>query len=464
MSRALFWLLLLAAPARAAERDVVEVALGGSTLVSLDGAVGKVTLTDPSIADVQPAGADLLIIGRKVGETNLLLLGNGRQETRLVKVALPARAVQSELAALLPGEHITARAVGGALVLAGTVSAAPVVSQAEEIAMGALRSPAIAALGVAPNVINLLRVEARQQVQLEVKFAEVNRRSLREMGVDAVGGTSGGRFGAAVGGTAVGLSPVTEPNSPLQQFTARPNSVGAFFVGLSGGRFPFAATLNLLAQRDLARTLAEPTLVAMSGHPARFLAGGELPFEISTGLGNSTVEFKAFGIELIFTPTVLGDETMQLETAVSVSAPDPTVTIISGGVQTQGFKRRASSTTVRLRDGQSFAIAGLLSDEIENQVKKVPGLGDVPILGLLFSSKAYNRRETELVVVVTARLVDPIDGALPPLPGEDRVTDPTDLELFLLNVHAPDAPIAPARRAPGAPAARSPSGSLGFWR
>ncbi len=473
--------ILVAVPVlaqRGEPQNVVSVSLGGSSVVDLGGARGRVTLTDPSVAEITPAGAGLLVIGRKVGETNLILTGSGGQETWLIKVSLPAQAIQAELRRMFPREDIDARAVGGALVLVGVVSDTPLVKQAEDIALGYLASPSIAALGVKPNVINLLTVRARQQVQLEVKFAEVSRRSLREMGVNGVGGLANGRVGAATGRTGVGDTDPrpkeagydrqsTRPGVPGQVFTPNEGAVGAIFVGLRDGKFPFAATLNLLAVRDLSRTLAEPTLVSMSGQTARFLAGGEVPILKPSGLGSVTIEYKPFGIELGFSPTVMEDRTIHLQTNVAVSALDPTLNVVLDGFSIPGFKKREGSTSLRLRDGQSFAMAGLLSDEIANVVQKVPGLGDIPILGALFSSKSFVRRETELVVVVTARLVEPLDGEAPILPGEDRSSDPTDLELFFLNVDEPSRKRRPDRFGGGNAAVtprRQLVGRVGFWR
>lgn len=449
---------------------VIEVSLGGSTTVRMRQA-GRVTLTDPTVADVSAAGGGLLVVGRKVGETNLILSGSGRPFTYLVKVTLPARAIQSELARMFPNEDIEARAVGGALVLVGEVGAATVVTQAEEVALGYLASPSIAALGVRPNVINLLQVKGRQQVQLEVTFAEVQRTSLREMGVNFNGGTEGGGVGAALGRGAVAAPGIAgQPAQAFKTETGGTNApAGAIFFGLDSGAFPFAATLNLLAQNLLAKTLAQPTLVALSGEKADFLAGGELPIAVPSGFQNVAIQFKPFGIQLGFTPTVLADRTIQLETGVSVSAPDSSLAIELNGFRIPALTTRSSSTTVRLRDGQSFAIAGLLSSEMTNVVRKVPGFGDIPILGVLFSSKEFNRKETELVVVVTATLVDPMDAdAVPPLPGQDTVSDPTDLELFLLNIHEPKGKRRMPRR--GEPVGAAPGknvgpvGAVGFWR
>ncbi len=458
--------------------DVIEVSLGGSSMVSLN-ASGQVTLTDPSIADVTPMpGGMLLIIGRHVGETNLILRGSDQHEW-LVKVTLPAQAIQNELQQMFPRQEISAKAVGGSLVLSGEVDSAPMVVDAEEVALGYLRSPSFADLGVQPHVINLLKVKDRQQVQLEVRFAEVGRNSIREIGVNANGGLQNGRVAAATGQSAViDANPRTTapeamstvPGMPVQAMNSSSTAAGAIFVGMQNGKFPFAATLNLLAQRELAKTLAEPTLVAMSGQEASFLSGGEIPFLIPAGMGNVAVEFKPFGIQLGFSPTVMSDSTIQLQTNVVVSAPDSTTSVVTSGVSVPGLKSRQAATTVRLRDGQSFVIAGLLSDEIENSLKKVPGLGDIPILGTLFSSKSFSRKETELIVVVTAHLVNPLDADdVPRLPGEDRISDPTDLELFLLNVTEPNAKVEntrrqPQRRAESTPMSRTPVGRVGFWR
>jgi pilus assembly protein CpaC len=248
--------------------------------------------------------------------------------------------------------------------------------------------------------------------------------------------------------------------------------MGTIFVGKNTGKFPFAAALNLLSERTLARTLAEPTLVAVSGQTASFLAGGEYPVPVSgSAFSAPSVDYKPVGVEMSFHPTVLDDDTIELVTTTQVTARDPT---LDNGTLA-GFKKRMSSTTVRLRDGQSFAVAGVLTDDMENTLREMPGLGQLPILGLLFSSKDFQRRQTELIVVVTARLAEPLDpGQLPTLPGQDRVNDPSDLELFLLNLNEIDAPRQSARpsasggsgveEVEGALLGGRPVGPIGFWR
>ena len=461
-----------ALPAPATAQDdrtdaTVEVSLGGSTVISPGGGVSRATLTDPSVAEVQPAGGGLILIGRRVGETNLILFSSSGQSTMLVKVTLPARAVQSELQRAFGREDVEARAVGGAIVLVGAVTSGAIVEQAEELVMGYLMSPSFQSLGVMPKVINLLRVKQKQQVMLEVKFAEVTRSSVRAMSTDLSVSMDTGRV-------AFGQGVVPTPGAAPQS-VADKGGAPTLFVGKADGKFPFGAALTLLGQKSLSRTLAEPTLVAASGQQAKFLAGGEIPLVVQgNAFSAASVTYKPVGVFLTFQPTVLEDETIELITETGVSAVDSSVA--SGGYT--GFKTRSSSTTVRLRNGQSFAIAGVLSDEIENAFQFMPGLGQIPIIGNLFSSKEFRRRESELMIVVTAHLTEPVDpGQMPPLPGEDRVNDPTDLELFLLNIPDPDAPAAggPGGGPRGRPAVesadegkvlseRAPAGRIGFWR
>jgi pilus assembly protein CpaC len=472
----LFVIAALFMPAAVLAQRLIEVPVGGAETVSMGGVSGKVKITDPSVAAVERFGSDVIVLGRKLGETNLLLSSSDTSESWLIKVHLPVKAIQNEVERSFKGQDITVRAVGGSIVLNGVVQSVPTVTQVEAVVMGYLESPNLIELGVQPKVINLLQVKTRQQVQLEVKFAEVDRKSMREIGVNfAAQSTSGDmQLGARSGANGTGGlynfgddSSYTDGTQTLSQqsSTAGPavvratstnSAFGTFFFGMNGDAFPFVAALNLLTQSSLSRTLAEPILVAMSGQEASFLAGGEIPFQVTTGLGTSNVQFKPYGVELKFNPTVLENDTIQLQTTVSMSAPDSSESVQG----TIGFKRRATSTTVRMRDGQSFAISGMLTDEMSNVVREVPGLGSLPILGVLFKSKAYERQETELIVVVTARLVDPLEAEdMPPLPGEDMLSDPNDVQLFLLNVDETDKKKSMRKRRP-----RRPAGSVGFTR
>src|SRR5262249_6662379 len=240
-----------------------------------------------------------------------------------------------------------------------------------------------------------------QQVQLEVKFAEVSRTGLREMGVNLFHKDASGRFlGGVISSTTPfgtfltipGTGGLTPEIPPAPQGSA----FSLFFSGLPSR--PFSAMLSILESNGLAKLLAEPTLVAMSGQEAKFLAGGEFPIPISTGLGAVGIQWKKFGIILNFTPTVVSDGFLHLKLQTEVSDIDARRTVSVGGFSIPGLASRQSETTVRLSDGQSFAIAGLLSDRMRQQVDKVPILGDVPILGALFRSVSYRRDESELLV------------------------------------------------------------------
>src|SRR5262249_49497104 len=226
--------------------------------------------------------------------------------------------------------------------------------------------------------------------------------------------------------------------------------------------------VSLLEQNQLAKTLAEPTLVAMTGQEARFLAGGEFPIPLASGFGTVQVEFKKFGIQLKFTPTVLSDGLINLKLATEVSEIDSTLSITIGGFSVPGLGSRQSETTVRLRDGQSFAIAGLLSDRVRSTIGKLPILGDIPVLGALFRSTQYRRDETELLVVVTVHLVRPLAaGEAPMLPGTDELSDPNDGELFFLGRNSKlGAPSVTARPGEAIPVEMpgAPAGPIGFER
>jgi pilus assembly protein CpaC len=206
----------------------------------------------------------------------------------------------------------------------------------------------------------------------------------------------------------------------------------------------------------------------MTGQQARFLAGGEFPIPLASGLGTVQVTYKKFGIQLTFTPTVLSDGLVNLQLATEVSEIDPTLGVQLGGFSVPGLTTRQSDSTVRLRDGQSFAIAGLLSDKVRNTVAKVPGLGDIPILGALFRSSSFRRDETELLVVITARLVHPVGPHdAPVLPGGEEVNDPDDFEMFLLGRTARDASHPPSRgEAISVPGHHlgGPTGEVGYMR
>jgi pilus assembly protein CpaC len=201
-------------------------------------------------------------------------------------------------------------------------------------------------------------------------------------------------------------------------------------LGFSAGSLEFAVLLEALESKGVVRTLAEPNLTALSGQEAKFLAGGEYPIPVSSTDGVVTIEYKPFGVELNFTPVVVDGDIINLTINASVSSIDTTVTLQNDGFSLNAFKRRETSTTVEMRDGESFAIAGLLQDDFRDLNGQVPWLGDIPVLGALFRSAEYERAQSELVIIVTPHLVTPTRGEALALPT-DRIKLPTEKDLFL---------------------------------
>lgn len=448
-----------AAAAARADRSAT-VTVGSSQYLRMGKQVSRVAVADGEVAQVTAFDPDqLLISGLRPGRTTATVWVGGEAKVIAVEVTWPIDEMRAALRKALPtGDGLDVAAAGQAVILTGQVRSAEDVERAEQIVTGIAAGAYDAGT---PTVVNAMTIAGAQQVQLEVAFAEVSRSSLREIGFnfwskDYFAGKGAGYAGGMLSpGTDLnGLSPETGGNPDLGNLNSEDAGFGSDGTPLGGavplvsaplsgafgfvfsstlGGFPFSAALSLLSSKGYARTLAEPTLVAMSGKSASFLAGGEFPVPLPQTLGQIGVEYRKFGIQLVFTPTVSGDE-ITLDLGVTVSDIDPSIGIRLASTQVPGLRERHSQTTVRLVDGQSFVVAGLISDEVRSTVDKVPVLGDLPVLGTLFRSSAYRRQETELLVVVTAHLVQPLDER-PLLPGETTTVDPGDLELFLLGRH-----------------------------
>ncbi|MBL9017536.1 MAG: type II and III secretion system protein family protein [Myxococcales bacterium] len=467
--------LLMAAPVFAQPRvvsqaeasEVMKLQVGETKLLQLSEKIIRIAVADPGIADVQVVTEEqVLITAKSVGMTNVTMW-NASNKPLVVSLGIARNLDQlrGQLDKLFPGERITVGSVGDLVILSGTVSDVRVPTRAAELA--SLYSEKVA---------NQIEVSGDQQVELEVRFAEVSRTGLRKIGMNFlwqdnargyVGGqatpstTTGsylaGNNNLTIPGTGAGGPPLVSAPSAAQAFNL------FFSTGLS--KFPFSTVLSILSQEGLAKILAEPTLVALSGQEASFHAGGEVPILIARQLGEVSVEYKKFGVRLKFTPTVLGRRVINTKLMVEVSEPDPTSGATLGGFSIPGFRTRSSDTTVRIEDGESFAIAGLLSDSVRSTVQKIPILGSIPVLGMLFRSSAFQREETELMVVVRARLVRPLGGDEKiALPGEDELNDPTDWELFVLGDISPKKASRPKRPARGTASSYGPSGPIGFVR
>jgi len=461
----------------ASAEDILEQTLSipykGSKLLELTGKASQISVSDSKILGVKLLeDRDLLVTGKKLGEAHITVLrSNNTSITYKVRVEIPAAALKEKLRAVLPRSPINIDAVGRSLVLSGEV-ADPIVSQrATKLVQAYLRG-----LDLDATVLNFLTIRGLQQVQLRVKIAEVSRSSLRQLGVNywfresntkSAGGIlapgtqlntnlapSMGETGTALqpGGTMTPVGAV--PQVPMLSPAFSTDAFGLLFATQAGSSFPMSIAVNLLHHKGLAKILSEPTLVAYSGQKAKFLAGGEFPVPIPQSLGTVGIEYKKFGVQLEFTPTVLAKNTIHLKVSVAVSDKDQ-----SGSVQIQGttvpaLSTRHSETTVRLKSGQSFAIAGLLHDKQANSNSKIPLLGDIPLIGMLFRKSAVQRQETELVILATAHAVQPLQaGKVPPLPGEDEFSDPSSLSFFLLGTIDADEPRKPDR---------GPAGPVGF--
>jgi len=284
------------------------------------------------------------------------------------------------------------------------------------------------------KVVNMLSVEGVQQVMLQVRFVEMQRSTAKDLHLNLASPASpakGSGFQIVTG------DDITSNNGALSVNTTNATSFGALLSRIATGSGDMTILFDALETRGLVKTLAEPNLVTMSGDTANFLAGGEFPIPIASssavgsgGVPTVTVDFKQFGIGLAFTPTILKDGLINLVVNPEVSSIDPTTSVNTGLVSVPGLKVRRAHTTVELRDGESFTIAGLLQQDYQNNIRQFPWLGELPVLGALFRSTDFQRDETELVIVVTPHLVIPRKGA--GATPADHFLPPSDFELFLL--------------------------------
>ena len=294
--------------------------------------------------------------------------------------------------------------------------------------------------GAPPRIINLLRVAGSQQVMLKVRIAELNRTAMRLIGCNFLGVDphTGGIVGSQIAGPTSYLGTISD-NHLSGSASLGPNGANSTVFGIfQHANFEFS--LTALRENGLLKVLAEPNLVALNGQLASFLAGGEFPVPVpqvsASGVAPTiTVQFSEFGVRLGFVPYILDGDVIRLTVAPEVSNIDFTiaVTLVAGGSPVPGLDTRKAQTTVELREGQTLAIAGLLQLTLSGQTNRIPGLGDLPIIGPFFSNTNSGRIEKELVVLVTPYLVEPMShGQVPPTPG-DEVKEPNDLEFFFLN-------------------------------
>lgn len=409
------------AKAVATEAQRLELGVGKSKVVDLDTSIKRASLANPEVADtVVLSPKQIYLTGKAIGVTTLTLWKENGELFSVfdITVTPDLSQLREQLHKMLPGEKdVAVTATHDHVTLSGTISNLARQSRALEIAES-----------YAPKkVVNLLQVGGAQQVMLEVRVAEMNRDLIRQIGVNMSGVGQGNNFGV----TALNnLTSMTGPGSlsgPMGQFVS--GAVNAL-VRFQTGDITWTGFIDALKQEDVVKVLAKPTLVAISGQEAQFLSGGEFPFPIPQAFGVVTIQFKKFGVGLAFTPTVLTNNRISMAVSPEVSELD-----FSNALQIEGFTiptiaTRRATTVVELADGQSFAVAGLLKDNVREAVKKFPVLGDIPVLGALFRSSRFVKNQTELVIIVTPHFVKPLDMVQQPLPT-DTFIEPNDWEFYL---------------------------------
>ncbi|AUQ89203.1 putative bacterial type II/III secretion system protein [Phaeobacter inhibens] len=400
----------------------LEVPMNRAVVVESDVPFSELSIANPSIADISSlSDRTIYVLGKSPGLTTLTLLdASGRLITNVdVRVAADVSEFKERLRQILPGEKIEVRTANDGIVLSGVVSSSARLQRALDLAER-----------YAPErVSNLMSVGGVQQVMLKVRFAEMQRTVSKSLSASL--GVKGGNSVGVNGGTSTLNTQGALTNSLSGNIPAGNDNTGAFVFGFNAGAFQVNLLLEALEQKGVVRTLAEPNLSALSGQEAKFLAGGEYPIPVAQEDGIITIEFKPFGIELNFIPRVVDADVINLEMKAAVSAIDPTNSIELNGLSIAAFSRRESVTTVEMRDGESFAIAGLIRDEFRDNSSQLPWIGDVPVLGSLFRSANYQRAQTELVIIVSAHLVTPTRGEALSLPT-DRIRPPSESELFLM--------------------------------
>ncbi|MDE3823442.1 type II and III secretion system protein family protein [Sinorhizobium meliloti] len=391
----------------------IKVAKGKTVTIRAVQRFDEIVIGNPEIATVTPlTDRSFYILGNELGSTSVTIFDAEKNPVGIIdiEVTLDTKLLSSTIRQSVPGSSVKVTSANGRIVLSGSATDAVAATQAEQIA---------SRFAGDEEVINSIKITSSQQVQLNVRFVEINRDVGKELGTQI-----SAAYAWSNGSVEFNSSPRATSNTPA----------GSLIGSLIGEGYSVDVAIDALEDRGMARRLAEPNLIARSGETSSFLAGGEFPIPISEQDGTITVSYKKFGVGLDFTPTVLSDGLIALDIEPEVSAIDNTASYRVGNIAIPGFSVRRARTSVDLKSGQSFMIAGLLQSENNLITQRVPGLGQLPILGALFSSKAYQRRETDLVIIVTPHLVKPIDPLKKVASPSDRTKRPTEAEFFLGNI------------------------------
>ena len=405
----------------------IDLSVGRGRLVSLSAPMTDVFVADDKVADVQVrSGRQLYVFGKAPGETSIYATdSSGRVVySTVARVGNNIETIDQMLTLAMPDAKITSNTMNGFVLLTGTVASPDDAAEAERLVQ--------AFVGDQTKVLSRLRTATPLQVNLQVRIAEVNRSLVKEISgnlltQDRTGGFVGDIFRGRNAGT------ITRNADGSTSYTFS-KVAGTNSLGAAGRLFgmDLIASLDLGERSGLVATLAQPNLTAMSGETADFLAGGEFPVPIPGNFAGTTIEYRKYGVSLAYTPTVLSNGRISLRVRPEVSELSTEGAIEMQGFQVPALTVRRTETTVELGSGESFMIAGLMNNRSIGAIDKIPGLGDVPILGTLFKSDSFRRGETELVIVVTPYLVQPVSANEIKLPT-DAYQDTNDLQRLLLN-------------------------------
>ncbi|MEX1146895.1 MAG: type II and III secretion system protein family protein [Sphingomonadales bacterium] len=427
-----------AGPAVASARIVgtgdmqINLEVGKGALVRLEKPAANIFIADADLADVQVKSPRLLyVFAKQPGITSLYAVSDTDEVlfSGEVRVSHNLTAAREAIQALIPNGNVGLDELNGVLILTGNARSP---AESDDARMIAERF-----IGEGHEVVNRMQIDAETQVNLRVRIAEVGRDVSKELGFNWEGGLG-------LGDSLIGIQNAADvmelvPSEfltnamgnpvPVREFFTGGRGAGSYFGNITSGRLDMNFIIDALETEGFLTVLAEPNLTALSGEKASFLAGGEFPIPVPQDTGVITIDYRSFGVALTFTPTVLGDNAINLKVQPEVSQLSAAGALTLNGFNVPALTTRRASTTVELASGQSFAIAGLLQNNIERQLSKFPGLGDIPILGALFRSDRFQRQETELIIIVTPYLVRPVNSRIPtPIDG---LTAPNDIERYL---------------------------------
>jgi pilus assembly protein CpaC len=414
------------APLFAIESHKIEMTFGKSIVLRSELPVKRVSIANPEVADfILISPREIYVTAKAAGTTNLILWQKNRISAVYdIVVNYDISDLKQRLHQILPGEtDLQVTATSDSITLSGKVTSATGLNQALALAR---------AYAPEGKVQNLVQVGGVHQVMLEVRICEMSRALTKRLGINIFYNRGDDFAVSTLGGLADLVSPDSaELTTGVLGWTVSP-AVNTF-LRFSSGSATWTGLMDALEGDSLIKVLAEPTLIALSGQSANFLAGGEFPVPVPQGLGTAAIEYKSFGVGLGFTPMVLSEDKINIKVSSEVSDLDFSTAVQFQGFIVPGLRVRRATTTIELGDSQSFAIAGLLRNNVRTIVNKFPLLGDIPILGVLFQSKEFQKEETELIIIVTPHLVKPLDIEKQPLPT-DFYVEPNDVEFYLFGM------------------------------